>query len=177
MINAKILFGKLAQQAEHDFRRLRQLSKELEVEKKKVQKHNERLLQQLRKFAELQASVSDQINDYKEFRASIHASIKRAENRQKYGMPLGTNLTPRVGIIKNVQAIVHRAHPRPLLPTDVRDVLVDSGFGDSPNLLPEVHAALRRLATRGEVVVVPVGRRKAYRSKGTRGILMQMHLQ
>jgi hypothetical protein len=77
-------------------------------------------------------------------------------------------IRPEMGIIKSVRAVLLGAARRPVLPTEVRDELVESGFQNSRNFLPEIHAALRRLAKRKEVRAVKAGTRTAYRWKGTR---------
>lgn len=79
-----------------------------------------------------------------------------------------SNVSPDMGIIKAVRAVVHGAGKRRVLPTEIRDTLVESGFPKSGNLLSEIHAALRRLAERKEIAPVRVGKKTAYRSRGAR---------
>jgi hypothetical protein len=72
-------------------------------------------------------------------------------------------LTQGMSLIEKVHTIVD-AKQR-VFPTDVRDRLVASGVVETGNLLPEIHAALRRLADRGEIKRKKVGNRTEYRSK------------
>jgi len=80
------------------------------------------------------------------------------------------HINSEMGIVKAVRTFVYSRRGQIVLPTGIRDGMVEAGFKDTVNLLPEIHAALRRLKKRGEIVKGMYGKKKGYRSPplGTR---------
>jgi len=74
------------------------------------------------------------------------------------------HITSDMGIVKAVRSFVYSHRGQIVLPTTIRDGMVEVGFKKTVNLLPEIHAALRRLKERGEIKDGMFGKRKGYRS-------------
>ena len=69
-----------------------------------------------------------------------------------------------ISLVQAVRAIVYTESPGSVLPTEVRDGLIQSGVRrPSANLLSEVHSALRRLWKKGEIEKIRRHRKAAYR--------------
>lgn len=144
--------AKYRKMIEGDLAELLKLQKGVEAQRKQAAAKTKELEKEA-------AVIQHQINRLKEMAATVDTPVNgfAARRREVTGTAFmfgfDTSLIkPRMGIIRGVRAVVHGVNKR-VRPPDVRDILVECGFPDSKNLLPEIHAALRRLVKQGEVKV------------------------
>ena len=163
------LAGLLNLQKEHQ-KRVDENSKrkeEAESKAKELEKKAQEIQHQIERLKEMAATLDTPVNGF----------VPRQRGNTTTAAMYGFNkslIEPGIGIIRGVRAVVHGVNRKRLQPPDVRDILVESGFPNSKNLLSEIHAALRRLVDRGEVAPVKFpGSTKivGYRSRGMRGRL------
>jgi hypothetical protein len=151
--------------------------------KKQVERDMADLVQERNAMEERRNQIDHQIDSLEKLSAHLdtcldHAKSNKASDSHAYlWREHKPQIQPEMGIIKAVRAVLHGAHRKRLQPPDVRDILLESGFQNSKNFLPEIHAALRRLASRGELTAIKFGKRTAYRSRGMRGMRMRNSAQ
>ncbi len=132
--------------------------------KHKVEADLAQLAQERQKLDERREEIDHEIGSLEKLGANLDACLQQEEGDAP-ARQHRARIKANMGITDAVRAVVHAAGRKRVLPTEVRDTLVESGFGNSRNLLPEIHAALRRLAASEEFAAVKVGKKTAYRSR------------
>jgi len=112
----------------------------------KVEGDLAQLEERRKKIDEQRDEVLREIKDRRRIISDLDALMQQGKNGRAYTGGIATSM----GVTHAVNAVIHKANGAYVKPTDIRKRLVDSGFLDSPSLMPQIHSALRRIKKRGE---------------------------
>ena len=154
----KMINGDLAELLKHQ-KRVEAQKKEAQAKARELEKQADVIQRQIDRLKEMAAAVDTPLNGVAPRRRTVTGTAAMFGFKK-------SQITPRMGIIRGVRAVVHGVNKQGVRPPDVRDILVECGFQNSKNLLSEIHAALRMLVERREVTIVksPNGRKVGYTS-------------
>src|SRR5438309_1796463 len=130
----------------------------------------EKIRRDIAQLAQDRKEIDRAIKSRKKLLAHFDACIRQQKDAPaSFGVRQESEGRASISLTQAVRGVVHTASGA-ILPTEVRDRLVESGIRKhSANLLSEVHAALKRLQDRGELDTARRRHKKAYKKpKGMR---------